>query len=128
MTGLLIRTSHQKINSKKSQIIGNCGKFQLFHEPFETNQSTTDDRIPTVSIHNPAGLNHSFGIDQSWRIFLLDTVNRVGILSHHLECTFPEEVQEPGAGLMFSVSPTALEPAYGKGSRKSTRGHIFLKG
>lgn len=59
--------------------------------------------------NNPAGLNHSFRIYWSWQIFPLDVV----ILAHPLECTFLEEAEEPGAGLVLSVSPAALQPAYG---------------
>lgn len=59
--------------------------------------------FPQVTTYNPAGLNHSFRIYWSWQIFLLDVV----ILPQPLECTFLEEGEERGAGLVFSVSPTA---------------------
>ena len=62
-----------------------------------------------VTTYNPAGLNHSFRIYWSWQIFPLDVV----ILPHPLECTFLEEAEEPGPGLVLSVSPAASEPAYG---------------
>lgn len=68
-----------------------------------------DDRIPTSNYLQSC---RSEPLIQNLLV-MADFHVECDILPHPLECTLLEEAEEPGAGLVFSVSPTALEPAYG---------------